>query len=173
MLFLGCQNAAKNKNQFSLVNDLTNPNMPKLEEVEKTNVKSIDDVTYKIHKISEEGIKELYSTRFRDTTSEYKNFICFYLDIQSKDYSDIVSYPSDNFKNLNDKIQYLSFMIKDDFTIKTNKTIYKCINSTFDRTYGQIPYARFFLVFDKINESDMTFQFNDYYFNKGEINLKI
>ncbi len=172
ILLASCHNSMQKNEVISKNNGLSITNMQTLPEVESSNLKSIDDVTFKIHKLSEEGIAELYKGRFHDTLTDYKNFTCLYLDVQSDKFPDIVNYPSRNYSNLNDKIQYLSFLIKDDIKIKAGNKEYKCINATFDRTYGQIPYSRFFLVFEKV-KGEMVFQFNDYYFNKGLINLKI
>ena len=173
VLFMGCRNSATNKSPMSQNGIVDIAEMPSIPGVESSNNKSIEGVTFSIHKISEAGIKKLYSDRFSDSIADYRNFTCLYMDIQAKDFRDIVDYPSSNFHNLNDKIQYLSFLIKDDISILAGDKTYRCINSTFDRTFGQIPYARFFLVFEKIGTEEMTLQYNDYYFNKGQINLKI
>jgi hypothetical protein len=171
--FLGCQNSKNDNAKLSKINPFDITKNETLPEVQSVNFKSIEDVTFKIQKISSEGIKKLLQARFTENVSDYKNFTCFYFDIQCQDNIDIVKYSSENFRTLNERIQYLSFMIKDDITIRANNKVYRCINSTYDRTYGQIPYARFFLVFEKIEDGDLLFQYNDYYFNKGLINLKI
>ncbi len=135
-----------------------------------TNSKEIDGVLYAVYAISKEGLE----TMFHEEAAEYDHFSCFYLDIRVKDMADIVTFPSPTYQTTNDKVHYLSFGIKDYITIETGSKTYKCINSTFDRTYGKVPYSRFFLVFDKVKEQEgVTFKFYDNYFNKGEINLKL
>lgn len=139
------------------------------EDFKTSNIKTIEDVSYKLYHISEGSLKEI----FKENTNEYGNFTCFYFDIELAKESDIVNYPSINYLNLNDKIQYLSFMIKNYLQVEANGNKYYCVNSTYDRTYGKSKSARFFLVFNKIKEKNITFQYNDDYFNNGAIQLKL
>lgn len=156
---------ANNKNPNSEVQ--TSKNLK--EDLETTNFKTIDNVSYKIYHLSENSLKDI----FKDTTNEYGNFTCFYFDIEIANENDIVNYPSSNYVNLNDKIQYLSFMIKNYMQIEAGGKKYNCINSTFDRTYGQSKSSRFFLVFDKIKQEEITFKYDDDYFDNGIIQLKL
>ncbi|MES2618104.1 MAG: hypothetical protein V4613_09500 [Bacteroidota bacterium] len=135
--------------------------------------KKINDIAYSIKMIAGEDIEKVYKGKLEANSMEYTNFTCFIMDIQLEDNSDIVNYPSPYFKTLNDKIQYLSFSIKDFIKVKSGTGEYNCINSTYERSYGQLPYSRFFLVFEKLPSSNITFTFNDMYFNNGIINFKI
>lgn len=170
-LIIFCISCNSNKTNISLSDELnTNDKMVNLKEDFKvSNTKEIDMISYKIYHISEKSLQELYN----ETTDEYANFSCFYFDIELKNYDDIVSYPSSNYLTLNDKIQYLSFFIKDDFKIESNGKIYKCLNSTYDRTYGKSASTRFFLIFDKIERNNILFKYDDTYFNNGLIQLKL
>ncbi|HEY1047396.1 MAG TPA: hypothetical protein VGF79_13200, partial [Bacteroidia bacterium] len=96
-----------------------------------------------------------------------------YLDIVTENFSDITEYPSVKFDNLNQRVNFLSFLIKDYVIIKGNSKTYNCINSIFDRNFGKSNVARFFLVFNKIPEENLTFNFYDDYFENGEIKLKL
>jgi len=165
-----CNN--KNTQQFDnkeIVKSNTSVSENLKKDFKESNFKSIEDVSYKLYHLSENSLKEI----FKENTNEYANFTCFYFDIELANESDIVDYPSPNYLNLNDKIQYLSFMIKDRLQLEANGNNYNCVNSTYERTFGKSKSARFFLVFNKINEENITFQYNDDYFNNGAIRLKL
>src|SRR5690606_34511238 len=121
--------------------------------------------SFKIQHLPSNVIQKIYN----ETSSEYNNFSCFYFDVKLSDYNDITQYPSVFYTNINDKVSYLSFLINVFFSIQTEQNEYRCINSTFDRTFGKSDNARFFLVFDKIKENNITFKYSDNYFNHGEI----
>ena len=154
-------------NQTSISEVKTSKNLT--EDLKTSNIKTIENVSYKLFHISENSLKDI----FKENTSEYANFSCFYFDIEIENENDIVNHPSRNYLNLNDKIQYLSFMIKNYMQIEAGGKKYNCINSTFDRTYGQSKSSRFFLVFEKIKQEDITFKYDDDYFDNGVIQLKL
>lgn len=134
------------------------------------NSKSIEDITYSVHRLSASDVKAMFSSRFKDQ-GDYSEFSCFLMDIASKQYPDILDYPSPLFGDRNQKVQYLSFSIKDDLSVQSGGVSYPCLNTSYEPSRGQLPYARFFLVFNKIKDDKATLRFNDNYFNKGIINL--
>ncbi len=137
-----------------------------------SNSKTIDGINFSVNRISPEDVKKIFKGRFNED-NDYSDFTCLIMDITIDNERDIANYKSTLYQNLNERIQYLNFMIKDFISVSADGKKYDCLNSTFDRSYGQLPYSRFFLVFNKISDSEILFQLNDNYFNKGLVNLKL
>jgi hypothetical protein len=167
-LLLSCgQKSSTSFKDVPISGKLTQEELKILEE--QSNEKEIEDVSFKVQHIPTSVLQKMYS----ETSKEYDNFSCFYFDVKINGCDDITQYPSIFYSSLNDKVSYLSFQISQTFSITSNKKEYRCINSTFDRTFGKSDKARFFLVFDKIKEDDITFKYSDNYFNQGDIMLKL
>lgn len=172
-MLMACSGSSKKQTQTAGLNlgpetfKLTSSEIEEIQEM--SNVKAIDGVEYRLTYIKPDIIRKIYG----EESKEYDNFSCFYMDITTDAVSDIQDYPSQKFASLNERVNFLSFLIKDYLFIKGGSQTYHCLNSTFDRNFGKSHVARFFLVFNKIPEKELTFNFYDDYFNNGEIKLKL
>lgn len=170
LIFACTKKQSKSNTDIDLITEKFKLTASEISEIrEVSNFKEIDGVQYRLTYLKPDFIRKIYG----ENSKEYDQFSCFYLDIVTENFSDITEYPSVKFDNLNQRVNFLSFLIKDYVIIKGNSKTYNCINSIFDRNFGKSNVARFFLVFNKIPEENLTFNFYDDYFENGEIKLKL
>src|SRR5215216_1773720 len=91
------------------------------------NTKKLENIHYAVVKLDREHIERLFKSRF-DSQVGYADFTCFMFYVTIKNQADIAAYDSPFFNNLSEKIQYLSFSIKDDFLLEVRGRQYRCLN---------------------------------------------